>query len=96
MIFIFTLMFHVISIISIYHPWILKPLSFVWLLLQPPKKVSSFQVPKCCICFNLFMFLSLQNLVHVKAIWISNAQLECDCHLWHLECMEFHASFQNE
>jgi hypothetical protein len=36
---------------------------------------NSFQVPKCCIYFNLCISLNLQNPIHVKAIWINNAHV---------------------
>jgi hypothetical protein len=63
MIFIFTLIFHVFYLYFVTS-------SFVWLFLWQPKKISSFQVPKCCIYFNLCISLNLQNLVHVKVIQV--------------------------
>jgi hypothetical protein len=89
MIFIFTLILHMSSM-SFYH---LHPSSldfvissFVWLLLQLPKKISFFQIHKCCICIKLCISLSLQSLVQVKDIRImlyKHLQVMTKFAMWH-------------
>ncbi len=40
-----------------------------------PANINSFQVSKCCFCFKIYIYLSLQSRMHVKAIRVNNSHL---------------------